>query len=258
MLMEVNMNSLKKYFDLLLVMTDKEIKARYKRAVFGFLWVVLNPLFQMLIIGLVFSYFIKIPNYFLFLFTGLLPWEFFSLSLNKATSSIVYERSLLKKAKFPREIIPISIILANFFHLLISLILLLIWLILAGRLAVIRFDWLLIAILWLLIFTIGLSLLTSSLQVKFRDISFLMKALLNLWFYATPVMYSLKLVPIGLRQWFKYNPLATVIELIHGALLGQSLMTANLVLPNLGLSILIVILGVWIFKKKDKFFNDWL
>src|SRR3989337_4058776 len=97
------------YFDFLWEMTEKEIKARYKRAIFGFLWVILNPVLQMIIIGVIFSYFIKIPNYFLFLFTGLLPWQFFSLSLTKATPSIVYERSLLQKARFPIEAIPISI-----------------------------------------------------------------------------------------------------------------------------------------------------
>src|SRR3972149_8002442 len=109
------------YLDFLWAMTEKEIKARYKKAVFGFLWVILNPILQMVVIGLIFSYFIKIPNYFLFLFSGLLPWQFFSLSLSKATPSIVYERTLLQKGKFPIEAIPISIILSNFFNMVISL-----------------------------------------------------------------------------------------------------------------------------------------
>src|SRR3989344_4134477 len=112
---------LKNYLEFLWVMSEKETKVRYKRAVFGFLWVVLNPSLQMLIIGVVFSLFIKIPNYFLFLFTGLLPWQFFSLSLSKATPSIVNERSILQKAKFPIEAIPISIILANLFNMIVSL-----------------------------------------------------------------------------------------------------------------------------------------
>src|SRR3989304_10296080 len=112
---------LKYYSDFLWGMTEKEIKARYKRAVFGFLWILLNPLMQMIIIGAIFSYFIKVPNYFLFLFTGLLPWQFFSLSLTKVTPSIVNERSILQKAKFPIEAIPISIILANLFNMIVSL-----------------------------------------------------------------------------------------------------------------------------------------
>src|SRR3989304_9448269 len=118
------MEYLKHYLDFLWAMTEKEIKARYKRAVFGFLWVVLNPVLQMIIIGAIFSFFIKIPNYFLFLLAGLLPWQFFSTSLSKATPSIVHERSLLQKAKFPIETIPISLILANFFNMVVSFVLL--------------------------------------------------------------------------------------------------------------------------------------
>ena len=251
-------NKLKNYFDFLVVMTDKEIKARYKRAVFGFLWVILNPLFQMLVIGLIFSYFINIPNYFLFLFTGLLPWEFFSLSLSKATSSIVYERSLLKKAKFPIEAIPISIVLANFFHLLASFGLLFIFLGLTGKLLTINIAWLLLALVWLLVITIGLSLLTASLQVRYRDISFFIKALLMVWFYATPVMYSIKLAPQSLHDWFKLNPLASLIELFHMAILGQESISYGLLTANLGVSILIVFVGIWVFKKQYKYFNDWL
>ena len=127
------MNSIgfKNYFDFLWAMTEKEIKVRYKRAMFGFFWIILNPLLQMLIIGLIFSFFIKIPNYFLFLFSGLLLWQFFSLSVSKTTPSFIYERSLLQKAKFPKEAIPISIIISNFFNLLISLILLLSFLLLS-------------------------------------------------------------------------------------------------------------------------------
>src|SRR3972149_9344389 len=102
-----------KFLDLLLGMTEKEFKVRYKRTVFGFLWVLINPILQMLVIGFVFRYFIKdpIPNYFLYLIVGLLVWNFFTLSFQKATSSIVNERALIKKANFPREVIPLSIIL---------------------------------------------------------------------------------------------------------------------------------------------------
>ena len=91
----------RQWLDFLLAMAEKEIKARYKHAVLGFLWIVLNPLLQMLVIGFIFQFFVpvKVENYFLFLFSGLLPWNFFSMSLSKATPSIVYERSLIQKAK---------------------------------------------------------------------------------------------------------------------------------------------------------------
>src|SRR3989304_8777518 len=111
----------KQFIELLTVMTEKELKARYKNTFFGFLWIVVNPLLQMLVIGFIFRLFIKEPieNYYLYLFAGLLVWNFFSISLTKATPSIVSERSLIKKANFPRSVIPLSIILSNLIHLLL-------------------------------------------------------------------------------------------------------------------------------------------
>jgi len=170
----------RQWLDFLLAMAEKEIKARYKHAVLGFLWIVLNPLLQMLVIGFIFQFFVpvKVENYFLFLFSGLLPWNFFSMSLSKATPSIVYERSLIQKAKFPREAIPLSIVLSNMFHFLISLVLLMLVLVGDKLLLdsygvlelgsyILRFLGVIPLLLWLLVFTASFSLLSSALNVKY-------------------------------------------------------------------------------------------
>lgn len=249
---------MKNYIDFIRAMTEKEIKARYKRAVFGFLWIVLNPVFQMIIIGVIFSFFIKIPNYFLFLFTGLLPWQFFSLSLTKSTPSIVYERALLQKSKFPIEAIPISIILANFFNTLISLILFFIILIFLDKIIFPQVLLVIPALIWLLIFTIGLSLLSASLNVRYRDINFIVQTIIILWFYITPVVYNLNLIPQEFHLVFSINPLTSIFELLHFSLLNQGIVNRETIFMNLIVSFLIVLLGVIIFKKEHKFFVDWL
>src|SRR5258706_14767777 len=112
------------FWELLWGLTEKELRARYKYTVFGFLWLVANPILQMLVIGFVFTFFMKEPviHYYYFLFIGLLVWNFFSLSLTKATPSIVFERALIKKAAFPRVVIPLSIILSNLIHFLFALV----------------------------------------------------------------------------------------------------------------------------------------
>jgi len=249
---------MKNYFDFIWAMTEKEIKARYKRAVFGFLWVVLNPLLQMIIIGLIFSVFIKIPNYFLFLFTGLLPWQFFSLSLSKATPSIVYERSLLQKGRFPIEAIPISIILANFFNMMISLVLFLIILIVFQGVTLPQVLFLIPALIWLLVFTLGFSLLTASLNVKYRDVNFLVQTLLILWFYATPIVYSLSIVPPKLLPFFSLNPLTSVFELLHISLLNQGSLNYQIAISNIVISAAVVLIGLFTFRKEFRTFVDWL
>lgn len=252
------MHKPKQYLDFLWAMTVKEIKARYKNATFGFFWILLNPVFQMVIIGVVFSFFIDIPNYYLFLFSGLLPWMFFNLSLSKATPSFVYERRLLQKGRFPIEAIPVSIILSNFIHMLISLILLFVLLVFLGLVNFPSIFLLLPALLWLFVFTVGISLLTSTLNVRFRDMNFFVKTALTLWFYATPVIYHLGLIPETLNTIFYLNPLSSVFELFHISLVGEGTIDGNMIIVNLVLSLLFVALGILVFKKEREYFVDWL
>lgn len=254
---------LKNYINFLLAMTEKEIKARYKKAVLGFLWIILNPLFQMLIIGFIFKNFVKIPvdNYFLFLFPGLLLWNFFSYSLTKATPSIVYERDLIQKSKFPREAIPLSIVFSNFFHFLASTFLLFIFLIIVRNTYFLNLSNLLkfiFSLTWMLALTASFSLLFSSLNVKYRDINFFVQALVILWFYATPVIYSLNVLPSSLIPFFKLNPVVYPFEMFRSAIVSSPLPAANVLLANVTLSIVVIFSSIVIFIKENLYFSDWL
>jgi len=257
------------WLDFLLAMTEKEIKIRYKNVTLGFLWAVINPLLQMLIIGLVFQFLIpvKVDNYFLFLLTGLLPWIFFSSSINKCTPAIIHQRDLIQKAKFPRETIIISTILSNMLHLLISLIILISALagkqLLFNNYSFFQLVNYLVAtlaifplLIWLGFLTAGLSLLFSALNVKNRDVNFLVQAITPLWFYATPIVYSLNLLPTRLHLLFYLNPIAAIIEGFHLVLLQQKTISINLFIINIIISILIFIFGWKIFKQQEKYFID--
>jgi ABC-2 type transport system permease protein len=241
-------------------MTEKDLRVRYKNTVFGFLWVIINPLMQMIVIGFVFRFFIKEPiaNYYLYLLVGLLVWNFFSLSLSKATPSIVNERNLIKKAKFQREVIPLSIILSNFTHLLVAFAILLIPIILSGLFSIFNIPTLLIAIVLLFVFTSGLSLLTSALNVRFRDISFFVQAILIVWFYATPVVYSIFVIPHNLIWIWRLNPMTSIIQLFQNALVSAPAPGPAMLLSNVSITILIAFFGIWTFKKESKNFDDWV
>lgn len=253
-----NNSKLSKYLEFLWAMIEREFKARYKRALFGFLWVIINPLLQMIIIGTIFSFFIKIPNYFLFLFSGLLPWSFFSLSFSKATSSYISERLLLKKAKFPKEFIPASIILSNFLHLIVSLGLFIIVLLFFGLLNPTNLLLLIPGLIWLVIFTLGISFFTAVLQVRFRDINFITQTLLVLWFYSTPILYSINQIPERLNVIFRLNPLTSVFEIFHCALVNQCEINSQILIINLLMTLLVVIIGFCTFKALNKYLVDWL
>ncbi len=258
------------WLDFLLAMTEKEIKTRYKHTLLGFFWILLNPLLQMLVIGFIFQFFVPVSvnNYYLFLFSGLLPWNFFSLTIPKATPSIVYERSLIQKAKFPRESIILSIVLSNIFHLVVSLILLVFLLILMkifvgiSLINLISYSARLLLLIpitiWLGTFTAGLSLIFSALNIKYRDVNFAVQALMPLWFYATPIVYSVKLLPKELFPLFWFNPLVGIIESYQSVLLAEPITSFSLIFFHIFIAVLVFIVGFWYFKRESLFFDDWI
>lgn len=248
------------FLDLLLGMTEKELRARYKHTVFGFLWLIINPFLQMIVIGYIFRFFIKEPinNYYFYLFIGLLIWNFFTLSLTKATPSIVYERSLIKKAKFPHSVIPLSIVLSNLVHFLIGLILFLIPLFFLGTLTAARLPALLTALVLLIIFTCGISLLTASLNVPYRDVNFFVQALLIIWFYATPIVYSIFVVPRSVIWIWRLNPLTAIVQLFQFALVDAPAPGPAMLASNILLITTITLLGIFSFQKLSKNFDDWV
>lgn len=250
----------RRWWEFLLAMTKKEIKARYKVATLGFLWIILNPLLQMIAIGFIFQFFmpIKVDNYFLFLFSGLLVWNFFSYSVSKNVSMIVNERMLIKKARFPRESIIISVVLSNLFHTIVFLPIFLLIVFLFGKL---NFHWYLLApclLFLLMLLTVGFSLIFSALDVRFRDINFAVSAIMPLWFYATPVVYNLGLLPENIAKYFYLNPMTSIVELFRFLILGTPIYSWTLAIISLVLVILILFLGIFIFKKEEPFFDDWL
>jgi len=248
------------FIDLLFAMTEKELRARYKHTIFGFFWLVANPLLQMLVIGFVFTFLLAQPvkNYYFFLFNGLLVWNFFSLSLAKTTPSIVYERSLIKKARFPHAVIPVSIILSNFIHFILAFILYLVPVLFLGTLTLVSAPLVLLSFVLLLAFTVGLSLLTASLNVRFRDVNFFVSALLIIWFYATPIMYALTMIPSRLLWLWRFNPLTSILQLLQQALLGLPGPGPAMLASNIGVIVVVTLLGIAVFRRESRYFDDWL
>lgn len=250
------------FLDLLFSLTEKEIKARYKNAILGLLWIFIIPLLQMVVMGFVFSLIFKfnIKNYYLFLFTGLLPWNFFSQALNKAVPRIVFDRSLIQKSNFPKEVIPLSMVLSHFYHFFVSWIMLIIFLAITKQWQFFTLSAIgnqLLAITLLLIFTSGISLLTSSLNVFYRDINFVVQAGTMIWFYLTPIVYPLNIIPQKYLWVFYLNPLSGIFTLLQKPFSNQSF-PLQILIGQVGLIGIISILGVAVFRKLSKYFADWI
>lgn len=251
---------IQQFTDLLLGMTEKELTTRYKNTVFGFLWVIINPLIQMLVIGFIFRFFIKEPieYYYYYLFVGLMVWNFFSLSVSKATPSIVYERGLIKKARFPRSVIPLSIIFSNFVHLLIALGLFTIPIIFLHTLSLVSIFYIVLSFTLLLVFTIGLSLFTSAMNVRYRDVSFFIQAFLMVWFYLNPIVYTLSMIPYNYYWLWRINPLTSILQLLQHGFLNKPLPGVAMLLTNIFIVLCVFAIGIYVFIKESKNFDDWL
>jgi len=199
---------------LIYTLVVREVKARYIGSVMGVFWTMLNPLMLMMIYYLVFSFVmrVKMENYLVYMFVGLLPWMWFSSSLIEGTSSILLGGSMVKKTIFPSEILPVVYVLSNMVNFFFSLPILFLFILLFGvkiGSSVVYFP---IIVLVQLLFTLGIVFFLSVLNVWFRDIQQLLGNLLNLWFYITPIIYPMVQVPLWARKFFSLNPAYTIIS----------------------------------------------
>lgn len=256
--------------DLLFWLAAKEIKVRYKMPLLGFLWALLVPLLMSGILWLIFSFVVRFPMdrypYFLFLITGMFPWNFFSQSVSQSTTSVLDSGSLIRKTAFPRALIPLSIIAANGVNFLLSLLVVLVVAMIAG-VTISRWIWLLpVAIALELVLTTGIALLVAHLQVRYRDVKYMTEIGLLLWFYLTPVFYPLELIanlPAGVQLVYLMNPFVGVVELFRLALLGgtshSAILSSGAIIGCAALeSLLILLLGITTFRRHESTFVDWV
>ena len=247
-----------RYKELIRALAEKEVKIKYKSAVLGRLWSLLNPLLLMLVFSVVFSVIIRVQinNFPVFLLCALLPWFFLSFSLTAATTSIVDNASLIKKAYFPHEVIPISIVMANLFNFLISLVLLFIFLLFYSIYPGLSWFYLPLVVLLQSIFVLGLCLLSSALHTMFRDVKYILELILLVWFYATPIFYPLSFVPDNIRPFFLLNPLTVFINLYREILLYRKIPEAGLLFLAFVLSTVFYTIGMAVFTGKKNSFAD--
>lgn len=244
---------------LLSQLTLREIKARYKQSIVGYAWVLLNPLFQLLVYSFVFSIIFRFPTndipYPIFLFAGLIPWIYLQTSITASTASLVDNADLLRKVYFPREVFIYAAILAKAIDFFFASSLLLIFMLFYR----VEFHLTIIFIIPLIIIQIilstGLSLFASTFNLFYRDVQHLMSLLLLMWLYLTPVVYPLSMVPKEYVFIYKLNPMVGIIEGYRSALFGNPFDTGIIFLSAV-ISIIIFISGFLVFKKSEKVFAD--
>ena len=250
--------NLYQYRELLKTNVKKEIRGKYKGSFLGVLWSFLNPLLMVLVYALVFSVILKqdIPNYVIFLIVGVIPWNFFTTVIMQGTNCIWINGGIIKKVYFPREILPVSVVLAGLENFLISCVIIFIFVLFSGMGFSIHLVWLpLIAILQTL-FSLGLLFILSAVDVYVRDVEYLMNFLISLLFYATPIVYTVDLFPESVRWILYLNPMTHFIVAYRSIFYYQTAPSLMSILYISLFAVFFLVFGYMIFRKLEKGFAE--
>ncbi len=235
--------SLSKFFpykDLALNLVSRDFRTRYKRSYLGILWSLLNPLLLILVYTLAFDYIMKIrvKDFPMFFMCGFLPWSYFSAGITTSLSSLSDSGYLIKAVYFPREIVPLSIVLSCLLHFLITFLFAFPILWIYGYVPQWSYLFLPAIILLQTIFIFGLSLFLSSIHVSFRDLRYILDVILMAWFWLTPVVYPSSLIPEKFLFFYKMNPMTLFV-----AAYRDVLMNGTLPVPKYWIAILLATFG---------------
>lgn len=256
----INLPELWRYRELIYFLSLRDIKVRYKQAVFGIAWVVAQPLFTVLTYTFLFGKVAKMASdglpYSVFVFAALVPWTYFTSATSKGSMSLVGSGSLFSKVYFPRLVIPLAAVLSGLVDYIISFICMALVLAYYGMYP--TWGWLVgipVVTCWILLLSSGVSFWLGALNVKYRDVGHIIPFLIQVWMFATPILYSWSVIPERFQVWIKLNPMVGLIEAFRAILFSRTVDVSNI-----GISILITMIifvsGMIYFAKTERSFAD--
>jgi lipopolysaccharide transport system permease protein len=249
------------YRGLLLLLAWRDVKSRYSQTVLGAGWAVLQPVLAMIVFSVIFGRFARVPSdgvpYPVFSLAALVPWAYFSSALTGSSNSLVTNRNLLTKVYFPRLVIPAAQVLAALVDFAIALLVLLVLMLALGMVPRVETLWMLPVLLAIVSMTaLGAGCLLAALNVQYRDVRHLSPFLVQLWMYASPIVYPMSLIPEQYRALYAVNPLAGAITGFRGMLLGTEPATPLQLLLSLGGAVGIFVAGTLYFRRTERVFAD--
>lgn len=246
------------YRELIKTSVKKDIGGKYKHSFLGVLWSFINPLLQIAVYAIIFPLIMRnnIPNYTVFMVCGLIPWNYFATVINRASFTFIENGNIIKKVYFPREILPLSLVTSETINFLISTIIIICFT-LAYGMGLTKYVLLYpLVLLVQYILLLGISLIVSSVTVYFRDLQHFIGVLLQLFFYATPIVYSIETIPENFRWILKINPMTYIIEGFRDIFYYHQIPDVKILGIVLVIGILLCIVGYLIFNKLQKKFAE--
>jgi len=256
----LRLREVSEYRELLYFLVWRDIKIRYKQTVIGVGWAVLQPLITMVVFTAIFGRFAQIPSdglpYPIFSFSALIPWTFFATALNRSIASVVAESHLISKVYFPRLILPLAGTLAGIVDFAISLIVLLGMMVWYG----VAITWWLLTLpaflLFALLTALAVGLWLSAINVRYRDVGYVVPFLIQIWMFCSPVVYPVSLIPEKYRLLYSLNPMAGVIEGFRWFLLGTERPDFSVMTISAVVVLIILTGGLIFFKNMERTFAD--
>lgn len=257
---QVRLHELWEYRELLYFLMWRDIKVRYKQTLLGASWAIIQPTFTMLVFSLFFGKLAKIPSdgipYPIFAYAALVPWTFFSNGLSQSSQSLVVSANLIKKVYFPRLAIPIACVLSGIVDFAIAFGVLVVMMILFGITPTVAVVWLPLLVLLAVSTSLGVGLWLSALNVKFRDVRYVVPFITQVWMFATPIAYPSSLLDEPWRTLYGMNPMAGVVEGFRWALLGTATAPGPMILASAAVSFSLLVGGTYYFRQMEKSFAD--
>jgi len=255
-----DIKELKRRIDLLFAFAERDIKVRYRRTLIGIGWAIIQPLFQMIIFSIIFGKFAKIETgqipYPVYIYSALVPWQFFSRSLTEASMSVVGNAGIISKIYFPRVILPLSVILSAGFDFLFVFAVLILLMIIYGIFPSLNIIFFPLFLVLQIMCALGVALWLAPINVKYRDVKYTLQFLNQLWFFATPIVYPPHIIPEKWRVIQFFNPMTGVVEGYRWSLLGAQPPEPSHLLISIFTILLLFISGFIYFHRQEKDFAD--
>jgi len=256
----LNLNEIKAYHELLYFLIWRNIKIRYKQTVLGAAWAVIQPFFTMVVFSIFFGRLAHISSgdvpYPIFAYTALVPWTFFANALTQASNSLLEHERMITKIYFPRLLLPMAAVLSGLLDFVISfsiLIGMMIWYHMVPTLNI----WLVpFFVLMATLTALGVGLWLSALNVEYRDVRYVIPFLVQFWLFSTPIAYPSSLVPEKWQVLYGLNPMAGVVEGFRWGLLGNPPVSMQLILVSLLAVVVVLISGLYYFRRMEETFAD--
>ena len=257
----LNLRDLWVYRELVLFMIWRALKVRYKQTLLGAAWAIIQPLMTMIVFNFIFGNVAKVPTddipYPIFSYTALLPWGLFTTALNQASRSLTSNQNMVTKIYFPRLVLPISSVLAGLVDFAIAFVILIGLMIYYGVTPTWNVLWTLPLFLLLsIIAALGVSLWLSAINVQYRDVNYALPFLTQFWLFITPVAYSASVISDKWQLVYSLNPMAGVVNGFRWALLGAGSGPDLGLWVSVGISLLILVSGLFYFRNMERTFAD--